>query len=45
MLFLAGGGIFLIGCIVTLFILRIGRMDYDIKDLKKRILKKKYSSH
>jgi uncharacterized protein YgiM (DUF1202 family) len=42
---LAGGGIFLVGCIVTLIILRIGRMDYDIKDLKKRILKKKYSSH
>jgi len=45
MLLLAGGGIFLIGCVVTLIILRIGRMDYNIKDLKKRILKQKYSSH
>jgi SH3 domain protein len=39
---LAGGGIFLTGCIVTLILLRIGRMDYDIKNLKKRILNKKY---
>ena len=45
MLLLAGGGIFLTGCVATLIILRIGRMDYDIKDLKKRILKQKYSSH
>jgi len=45
MLLLAGGGIFLLGCIVTLVILRIGRMDYDIKKVKKRILNKMYDSH
>ena len=45
MLLLAGGGIFLMGCIVSLVILRIGRMDYDISYLKNRILKKKYPSH
>ena len=45
MLLLAGGGIFLIGCIVTLIILRIGRMEYDIKNVKKRILNKIRDDH
>jgi len=45
MMLLAGGGIFLIGCIVTLIILRIGRMNYDIKNVKKRILNKMYGAH
>ena len=42
---LAGAGIFLMGCIVTLIILRVGRMEYDINNVRKRILKKKYPSH
>jgi hypothetical protein len=42
---LAGGGIFLIGCIVTLIILRIGRMEYDIKNVKKHILNKIRDDH
>jgi len=45
MLLLAGCGIFLIGCMVTLIILRIGRMEYDIKNVKKRILNKMYDAH
>ncbi|KPJ55506.1 MAG: hypothetical protein AMJ42_06720 [Deltaproteobacteria bacterium DG_8] len=45
MLLLAGCGIFLIGCIVTLIILRIGRMEYDIKNVKKRILNKIHNEH
>ena len=42
---LAGAGIFLMGCIVTLIILKVGRMEYDINNVRKRILKKKYPSH
>ncbi|MEE8381836.1 MAG: SH3 domain-containing protein [Thermodesulfobacteriota bacterium] len=42
---LAGAGIFLMGCIVTLIILRVGRMEYDINNVRKRILKKNYPSH
>ena len=45
MLLLAGAGIFLMGCIVTLIILRMGRMEYDINNVRKRILKKKYPPH
>ena len=45
MLLLTGCGIFLIGCIVTLIILRIGRMEYDIKNVKKRILNKIRDDH
>ena len=45
MVLLAGGGIFLIGCIVTLIILRIGRMEYDIKNVKKHILNKIRDDH
>jgi len=45
MLLLAGCGIFLSGCIVTLIILRIGRMEYDIKNVKKHILNKIRDDH
>ena len=45
MLLLAGAGIFLMGCIVTLIILKVGRMEYDINNVRKRILKKKYPSN
>ena len=45
MVLLAGGGIFLIGCIATLIILRIGRMEYDIKNVKKHILNKIRDDH
>ncbi len=45
MLLLAGGSIFLVGCIVTLIILRVGRMEYDIKNVRKHILNKIRDDH